>query len=523
VDGSSRTRASGRRSGGIFATAIVLIVAFLVSACGSSPSGPPQISETQAQQYFDSALPQPHRGPVGPDRPNIVFVLTDDLSTNLVQYMPHVQALMRRGMSFTNYTVANSLCCPSRASIFTGEYPHNSRVLANTAPQGGYVAFRDHGDSQHTFAVSLHSAGYRTAFAGKYLNGYSPFIHGDGNPRVPPGWSSWGAVGDSGYGEYNYIAALANHVTSFGGQPQDYLTTMLDTLGQQYIRNARTYRTPFFLELATFAPHAPYIAAPQDIDRYNDVTVPHTPAWNRVPTNAPAWLANHPRLGRNQIAWCNAAYRKRVASVQAVDRMVGHLQTTLSQTGQLRNTIFVFSSDNGYHIGEYGLTPGKLTAFDTDVNVPLVVAGPGIAPDTTNDDLVQNTDLAPTFDELAGASVPQSVDGRSIVPLLHGAHTAWRSIGLIEHLKEGTGPEDPDRQSAAAGSLPSYVALRSRTWTYVQYVDGEREFYERLADPDMLHNIYGRLGEPRVAQLEARVAALSACAGSSCWRAGLPG
>jgi arylsulfatase A-like enzyme len=136
---------------------------------------------------------------------------------------------------------------------------------------------------------------------------------------------------------------------------------------------------------------------------------------------------------------------------------------------------------------------------------------------------VQNIDLAPTFDDLAGTSVPQGVDGRSIVPLLHGADVPWRSIGLVEHLKEGTSPDDPDRQSAAAGSLPSYVALRSPTWTYVQYVDGEREFYERLADPDMLHNIYGRLSERRVAQLEARVAALSACAGSSCWRAGLPG
>jgi hypothetical protein len=114
------------------------------------------------------------------------------------------------------------------------------------------------------------------------------------------------------------------------------------------------------------------------------------------------------------------------------------------------------------------------------------------------------------------------VDGRSIVSLLHGRDVPWRSVGLIEHLLEGTNPDDPDRQSAAAGSLPSYVALRSGTWTYVQYVDGEREFYERLADPYMLHNIYGRLSDRRVAELEARVAALSACAGSSCWRAGLP-
>jgi arylsulfatase A-like enzyme len=518
------TRPHSRRSRGVLATAIALIATLTLTSCGSSAGiGPPEISVTQASDYFDASLPQPRgSSSVDPSRPNIVFVLTDDLSTNLVKYMPHVQQLMRRGMSFTNYTVANSLCCPSRASIFTGEYPHNSGVLANTPPQGGYAAFRDHADSQHTFAVSLHDAGYRTAFAGKYLNGYSPFIHGDHNPRVPPGWSSWGGVGDSGYSEYDYRAAVGHHVVSFGSDPQDYLTTVLDTLGQHYIRNARSYSSPFFLELATFAPHAPYVAGPQDVGKYADVAVPHTPAWDKLPTNAPAWLANHPRLGPNQITWCNTAYRKRVASVQAVDRMIGHLQTALQQTGQLDNTIFVFSSDNGYHIGDYGLTPGKLTAFDTDVRVPLVVAGPGIAPGTTNDGLVQNIDLAPTFDELAGARIPSSVDGRSIVSLLHGRDVPWRSVGLIEHLLEGTNPDDPDRQSAAAGSLPSYVALRSGTWTYVQYVDGEREFYERLADPYMLHNIYGRLSDRRVAELEARVAALSACAGSSCWRAGLP-
>jgi arylsulfatase A-like enzyme len=504
--------------------AIVVTAAFVMSACSSSSNGPPEVSSAQAQQYFDSALPQPETFPgrlVGPDRPNVVFVLTDDLSTNLVQYMPHVQALMKRGMSFTNYTVANSLCCPSRASIFTGEYPHNSGVRSNTGPDGGFRAFRNNKDGDRTFAVSLNRVGYRTAFAGKYLNGYNPGIHNDYG-LVPPGWSSWAGVNEGGYRSYDYRVALGHHMVSYGSSPQDYMTTVLDNLGQHYIRNAGKSTRPFFLELSTFAPHSPFVAAPQDTGRYNDVRVPHTPAWNKLPTNAPAWLVNHPALNAETVARCNEAYSKRVAAVQAVDRMLGHLQMALRRTGQLANTVFVFSSDNGFHIGEYGLAPGKLTAFDTDVKVPLVVAGPGIAPGTTNNDLVQNIDLAPTFDELAGAKVPPNVDGRSIVPLLHGEDVPWRSVGLIEHLKEGTSPTDPDRQSAAAGNLPSYVALRSPTWTYVQYVDGEREFYERLADPYMLHNIYSRLSERRVAQLEARVAALSACAGSSCWHAGDP-
>ncbi len=107
-------------------------------------------------------------------RPNIVLVLTDDLSNNLVRYMPHVRALKAAGMTFTNYTVTDSLCCPSRSSIFTGRYPHNTGVFANEGPDGGFGAFQLHGDDRLTFALALHRAGYRTAMMGKYLNGYSP-------------------------------------------------------------------------------------------------------------------------------------------------------------------------------------------------------------------------------------------------------------------------------------------------------------------------------------------------------------
>src|SRR5204862_3299253 len=108
-----------------------------------------------------------------PPRPNVVFILTDDLSWDLVQYMPRVQQMQRDGMTFTNYFVTDSLCCPSRASIFTGRFPHNHGVLTNTPPSGGFAAFRS-GAQRQTFATALHAAGYRTAMMGKYLNGYHP-------------------------------------------------------------------------------------------------------------------------------------------------------------------------------------------------------------------------------------------------------------------------------------------------------------------------------------------------------------
>jgi arylsulfatase A-like enzyme len=508
---------------GLIATIPLMVVASLGSFTSAPFSTPgsasfPEVSIATAESYFDSSLPQPP--PESSHRPNIVFVLTDDLSTDLIQYMPHVQALEQRGITFTNYTVADSLCCPSRASIFTSEYPHNTKVFENLGPYGGFSSFNAHQDETHTFAVAMHNAGYRTAFAGKYLNGYVPDNNGEGD--VPPGWSSWGGIDMAGYNEYNYNIALGTHLASFGSEPGDYATTVLDELGQNYIRTAKQYQTPFFLELATFAPHEPYVPAPQDRTKYPDLTVPHTPAWDTSPTNAPAWLQSLPQLTPDQIAKCNAVYRKRVRDVLSVDRMVGHLQTALQQTGQLQNTVFVFSSDNGFHIGQYRLMPGKLTAFDTDLNVPLVIAGPGIPAGSTNVDLVQNVDLAMTFDQLAGARMPGapvSVDGHSIVSLLHGQDVPWRAVTLIEQWGEaGIAPADPDAQSAAAAHPPRYTALRTADWTYVKYSTGEHEFYDRDTDPYMLNNIYNTLSPQQTTDLDATATALPTCAGTTCWQ-----
>ena len=142
--------------------------------------------------------------PAADRRPNIVFVLTDDLAWNLVQYMPHVEQLRAQGMTFTNYFVTDSLCCPSRASIFTGRYPHDTGIFTNSAPDGGFAAFHARGEENHTFATRLQAHGYRTAMMGKYLNGYTPQKRVGGRPLyIPPGWNEWDVAGN-GYAEFDY-------------------------------------------------------------------------------------------------------------------------------------------------------------------------------------------------------------------------------------------------------------------------------------------------------------------------------
>jgi N-acetylglucosamine-6-sulfatase len=158
----------------------------------------------------------------------------------------------------------------------------------------------------------------------------------------------------------------------------------------------------------------------------------------------------------------------------------------------------VFTSDNGFHLGDYRLGPGKETAFDTDVRVPLVVVGPGVPADFRSEAVVQNTDLAPTFDQIAGISVPRWVDGHSMLGLWHGAPTPhWRTAALIEHRGPDVSLLDPDRQTIRSGDPPSYDALRTLTFTYVEYRDGQREYYNRVRDPYELHNTYDRLDRAR--------------------------
>lgn len=478
-----------------------------------------------------------HRGsgaaPAGPgatpDRPNIVFVLTDDLTWNLVRYMPHVRALQQAGITFSNFTVTDSLCCPSRASIFTGDFPHDTHVLTNEKPSGGFSTFRDQGDESRTFAISAQAAGYRTALLGKYLNGYDPATPNSNSPPrlrsayVPPGWTTWGGVDHHGYGEYDYAIANDHAVAHYGHRPDDYLTGKLTDRGQEFIESAAKARTPFLLEVATFAPHAPVIPAPQDVGTFPGLTAPRTAAFATVPRNAPAWLAGLGPLTPAAIRLIDHRFQRRVEAVQGVDRLIGALETSLARTGQSKNTVIVFSSDNGYHMGEYNLLPGKQTAFDTDVRVPLVVTGPGIAAGTTSAAVVENIDLAPTFDELTGAPVPQQVDGRSLLPLVHGEHPRWRTVAGIEHHKPDRMSGDPDSQTRFQGVPPSYDAIRTARYTYVRYLDGESEYYNRTRDPNELDNIVAGLSKSRLTALNRIIDGLTRCHGqASCWAAGRP-
>lgn len=457
-----------------------------------------------------------------PEKPNIVFVLTDDLSWNLVRHMPQVLQMQRDGLTFGNFLMADSLCCTSRATIFTGKYPHNTGVRTNFPPDGGYEVFKARGGEQASFAPPLQKAGYRTALLGKYMNGYQPNdTQGGTRPYVPPGWSEWYVAGN-GYREYNYNLNENGRLVRYGQRPQDYLTDVLAGKALDFLKRARGSSQPFFMEISTFAPHGPFVPAPRHAAKFAGLKAPRPPSFNeRDIRDKPSWLRSRPLLRRPGIGRIDEGFRNRVRMVQSVDEMIGRIRTTLKQLGLDRDTYLVFGSDNGFHLGEHRLAGGKMTAFDSDIRVPFMVVGPNVPPGHRVAEPAQNTDLAPTFLELAGVRPPPAADGRSLVPFLRGARPPdWRESALIEHVKPPPSPLDPDRQDSGPGAPTTYNALRTDELLYVEYADGEREYYDRTRDPHELNNIVGTLPEQRRRHLSALLYALTHCSGASCTAAG---
>ncbi|NGN64578.1 sulfatase [Streptomyces sp. A7024] len=457
----------------------------------------------------------------GGKKPNIIYVLTDDLSSNLVRYMPHVKEMQEQGTTFTNYYVTDSLCCPSRTSTLTGQYPHNSGVFTNSGEDGGYKAFLKNGNDRRSFGTELQQAGYRTGFMGKYLNGYQP-----ADKDVPPGWDEW-AVAGNGYQGFDYDLNENGKVVHYGNEPKDYMTDVLSGKAEEFIDASAKADQPFALELSTFTPHGPSTPAPRDKGKFRGLKAPRTEAFDKATADAPEWLRKMPPLTAEEKQRMDRTFAKRARSLLAVDAMIGKLRDELKAKGMDDDTYLVFGSDNGFHMGEHRLRQGKQTAYDTDIKVPLIITGPDVPAGRKVSQIAENVDLSPTFQDLAGAEPASTVDGSSLVDLLHGKEPDdWRRAALIEHHRADAGQRkgDPDKPRKFSGDPPDYAAMRTADYLYVEYGTGEREFYDMKSDPLQLKNAWDSVPEEKRAQLHEDLAAMQKCEGSkSCRKAAQPG
>jgi N-acetylglucosamine-6-sulfatase len=430
-------------------------------------------------------------------KPNIILVLTDDQDLRSLAHMPRVKAkLVDRGTTFENGLVTDALCCPSRASILRGQYPHNHGVEGNIEPSG-HDAFRDLGEEDSTIATWLHDqGGYRTALIGKYMNAYDQLY-------IPPGWDYWFAThGSAKYRNYNDNGTLVDYPN---------YTPSTDRLAKKayaYLERTKDDPRPFFLYLSTEDPHSPATPPARYKGTFSDEPLPKPPSFNeRDVSDKPSWVRQHPLLSDAKVDGMKSHYRERLESLQAVDEMVSNLVDTLKAQGKMRNTYIVFTSDNGYHIGQHRLGTSKMTAYEEDIRVPYVVRGPGVPAGRTLDHMVLNNDLAPTFAQLGGVSTPSFVDGRSLVPLLGSAPppvSEWRDQFLVE------------QHSLRAKEPPPYKALRTRYRTYVRYSDGERELYNLSKDPYELNSRHRTADSALLSSLNTRLSTLNTCVGDSC-------
>ena len=459
-------------------------------------------------------------------RPNIVFILSDDqdLLLHSMDFMPQTRALIaQRGMTFEQDFVPLSLCCPSRSTILTGLYPHNHKVYNNRAPGGGFAKFQDLGLEETTIATALHAAGYRTALFGKYLNNYP---RPGGETHIPPGWDEFATpAGGSPYTNRNYTLNENGTLVHYGGDPQDYLTDVVAGKATDFIHRSADAGQPFFLYLATYAPHKPATPAQRHASLFPGLKAPHTPSFNEENVaDKPQKIRKLPRLSKSDVEAIDSLYRRRAQSLQAVDEAVAAVVRTLEATGQIDNTYIVFTSDNGFHMGQHRLKSGKYTPYETDVHMPLFVRGPGIDPGSSTSLFTSSVDFAPTLAELAGVALPFPVDGRSFAPILHGKTPAeWRQVILLEQFEfspETEVPdsvlEPPDPQDGTVVAYPSHLGVRMPGLKYVEYGTGEREVYDLVHDGDERSNVATRMKPAWLARMSSLARALGACSGDRC-------
>lgn len=472
---------------------IFALVAMGIFICFAPPSGPTEEGMDRGPSPASSDRPSP-----GP--PNIVFVLTDDLAEDDLKRLPGIGRIMGdAGTTFENAYVTYPLCCPSRASILRGQYPHNHRILGNISPLGGADKFRDLGRDRSTVATWLDGAGYRTAYIGKYLNGYDEMYE-------PPGWDEWFAVlGEQEDRRYNDDGI----VFEGGGHSTDLFSSRTTA----FVRRASKSEEPFFAFVATTAPHYPPEIAKRYRGRLARIPLPKPPSFDEAHMgDKPRWIRGRERLTDTDVSQMAQLHRRRLASMLSVVDLLQETIDTLRETGELDDTYVFFASDNGYHLGQHRLAMGKVTAYEEDISIPFMVRGPGVPVGRTLPHLVLNNDLAPTFADLVGVPVPNFVDGRSVKPLLTdipSALSTWRTGFLVEGWRL-------EPTIKAVPEIPHYQGFHSRDRVLVKYATGEHELYRLAKDPHQLRSQPRTNNENLYEKLSARLERLKDCASDAC-------
>jgi len=478
------------------------------------------------------------------DRPNILFVFTDDHAPHAigayngwlksVNPTPIIDKLAKEGMLFEKSFCSNSICGPSRAVILSGKHSHKNGFMNN----GNSFNW-----NQQIFPKILRKNGYQTAIYGK--------SHLKGKPQ---GFDDWAVLPGQGL-YYNPDMIFADGRRRING----YCTDVVTDLAVNWLKNKRNKNKPFMMMVQHKAPHRNWMPALRHLTLYDDITIPEPPTlFDKWEDNAPparhqeleidrhmdlnydlfvdltpdfeqppsqkrqdrsAWF-NMKRMSNEQLTKWREAYAPKdeafhkanlkdkelvrwkfqryaknyLRCVKGVDESIGRLQDTLNELGLADNTIVIYSSDQGFYIGDHGWYD-KRWMYEESLMMPFIVKWPGVTKFGSRDNhLIQNIDYAPTFLEMAGAPVPNDMQGRSLLPLLKGkSPDNWRD-SIYYHYYE----------YPSVHMIPRHYGIRTQRYKLMHFYQfgDEWELYDLKTDPDELNNIYG---EPKHAKLQSRI------------------
>jgi len=418
-------------------------------------------------------------------KPNFVFFMTDDqrwdgmsCAGNPVIKTPNMDRIAEGGVRFTNMFVTTSLCGPSRASILTGKYVHNHGVRRNgmSLPM-----------EQKTFLEILKEAGYETAFIGKWHN----------RDRAENRGLDY-YFGFKGQGRYKNPIASENF-----GPDTEYKGHVSDVLADHAIKYLEMeHEEPFCLLLWFKAPHRSWHPAERFKDLYKDIKMPEPATFHDTYEGKPDAVKNADmKIGDfKDVPDLDTFLKDYYRCIVGVDENVGRVLDALDKLGYEDNTVVLYTGDNGFFLGEHHFFDKRLM-YEESIRVPLLVKYPKmVKPGTTNEEMVLNVDFAPTILALAGAPIPEAMDGENFKPLLRGKETLWREDFLYEYY-----------EYPAVHMVRKNRGVRTKRWKYIHYFEEPQEFelFDLQNDPHEMHNL---INDPAykdiLERLKARMIAL---------------